>query len=216
MTSLQCVFIDRAFNVDFEQISHVILVFPLSTLNKQSRLESSTESYFMLKIIFHVNCQRDRYIKRKKLLFRNLNVRSNHHLKGFFKKAILKDFTKLTYFSSMLHFYSPWKRQVSDVFRGYRNGTLGLNGLSFPVLSCQLCVLDYFFFCFRWQFFNICQAIQSNKVLVSLEWRMIQLQIYYKLVCNKCKNVSFFRIYLDCAWTSESWQNLGLQKINLF
>lgn len=106
--------------------------------------------------------------------------------------------------------------QFSEVFRVYRNGTLGLNGLSFPVLSCQLCVLDFFFFCFRWQFFNICQAIQSNKVLVSLEWRMIQLQIYYKLVCNKCKNVSFFRIYLDCAWTSESWQNLGLQKINLF
>ena len=39
------------------------------------------------------------------------------------KKFILTDF------SSVLHFYIPWKRQetfdFSDVFSGYENGTLG-------------------------------------------------------------------------------------------
>ena len=30
----------------------------------------------------------------------------------------------------MFHFYTPWNRRFSDIFRGYRNGTLVENGLN--------------------------------------------------------------------------------------
>ena len=60
-----------------------------------------------------------------------------------FNYTMVKCDHTLTHFSSMFHFCTPWKHQkissenqrLSDVFRGYRNGTLSKNGLMMDNLS---------------------------------------------------------------------------------
>ena len=49
-------------------------------------------------------------------------------MEGYFKLFIILSLNKLneglTRFSPLFYFYTPW---FSDIFRGYRNETLGLN-----------------------------------------------------------------------------------------
>ena len=49
--------------------------------------------------------------------------------KNNFSKCFRKAYDILTHFMPLISFYTPWKHQLSDVFRGYRKRPVAWNGL---------------------------------------------------------------------------------------
>ena len=55
-----------------------------------------------------------------------LHVKAGSHSRFFHRWAVSPS---LTHFQPIFHFYTTWKHRFSDIFRGYRSGTLVENGL---------------------------------------------------------------------------------------
>ena len=72
----------------------------------------------------------EQFVKWKTVLLENFpKVRAKRSLMGFFSTKFSGWPATLTHFTSIFHFYSPWKHQKASGFQGYCNGTMVLNRL---------------------------------------------------------------------------------------
>ena len=130
----------------------------------------------------------------------------------------------LSQFQPMFHFYTPWKHQktsgFTDVFRGYRSGTLIENGLMF--------LQDFLNLIF---FLSICRYIFRITVILFFSCQ----RVYYIIACHlskihlqskrkawfytaKKRSIFYFKnfqIFIQkkelfpencCSWNSKMWK----------